>query len=97
MLDVHELGGTLPGRPWTRHGYGVGLMVGEIRDIGRALGHTGGGPFSTNAVYHVPDMSITVAAFTDAEDPAPVEFEAASIARLNGRRGYAPSTASPSG
>ncbi|WP_280652837.1 serine hydrolase domain-containing protein [Jannaschia formosa] len=58
------LGDALPGRPWTRHGYGLGLMIGEMR--GRpAAGHSGGGPGATCAVFRVGGT--VVAAFaTDA-------------------------------
>lgn len=65
MRQAHVLGGTLPDRPWLRHGYGLGLMSGAVA-IGRAEGHSGAGPFCTNAVYHFADRGVTVATFSDA-------------------------------
>jgi CubicO group peptidase (beta-lactamase class C family) len=66
MLVTHPLGGALPGRPWTECGYALGLMSGRMGTAGRAIGHSGGGPFSVNAVYHFPDLDTpaTVASFT---------------------------------
>lgn len=83
MLVRRSLGGAIPGRPWTECGYALGLMSGVMGDAGRAIGHTGGGPFSVNAVYHFPDLPdpTTIAAFTDAPDQGVAEFAAASIAR----------------
>jgi D-alanyl-D-alanine carboxypeptidase len=83
MLSRHPLGGAIAGRPWTDCGYGLGLMTGRMRDIGRAIGHSGGGPFSVNAVYHFPDRDIpvTVACFTDGEDEGRAEFEAVRLAQ----------------
>ncbi|NVO55058.1 beta-lactamase family protein [Rhodobacteraceae bacterium B1Z28] len=67
MLKTKLLGGPLPGRPWTTCGYALGLMSGTIDGIGRSVGHSGGGPFCVNAVYHFPDANdpITIASFTD--------------------------------
>lgn len=81
MLERHELGDALPGRPWTARGYGLGLMSGRMEDAGRAIGHSGGGPGCVNAVYHFPDITpITVAVFTEGDDEGLAEFEAASVA-----------------
>lgn len=82
MLQRIPLGGALEGRPWTDCGYGLGLMIGSMGPSGRAIGHSGGGPFSTNAVYHFPDRSqpITVASFCDDTAEGQVEFEAAALA-----------------
>lgn len=81
-MERYNLGGALPGRPWTACGYGLGLMSGRMRDSGRAIGHSGGGPFCVNAVYHFPDLlhAITVATFTDGVDEGAAETEAARIA-----------------
>jgi D-alanyl-D-alanine carboxypeptidase len=81
MLARYELGGPMPGRPWTHCGYGLGLMSGRMGEAGRALGHSGGGPGCVNAVYHFPDgaVPVTVAAFTDGQDEGAAEFEAMSI------------------
>ena len=54
MMERHDLGGALPGRPWTACGYGLGLMSGRMGDSGWAIGHSGSGLFCANAVYHFP-------------------------------------------
>jgi D-alanyl-D-alanine carboxypeptidase len=78
MLIRHPLGGAIEGRPWTECGYALGLMSGRFGNIGRAIGHSGGGPFSVNAVYHFPDQNgpVTVASFADGCHEAAVEFAA---------------------
>lgn len=82
MMTPHPVGGALPGRPWTRCGYGIGLMAGEAGASGRTIGHSGSGPFSVNAVYHFPDVAepATVACFTDGRDEGVAEFEAVRLA-----------------
>ncbi|MEM6711909.1 MAG: serine hydrolase domain-containing protein [Pseudomonadota bacterium] len=82
MLGTLELGGLLPGRPWVQCGYALGLMSGEMASVGRAIGHSGAGPFSVNAVYHFPDRPdpVTVAYFTDGTDEGVAEFAAKAIA-----------------
>lgn len=55
MLDAKYLGGAIPDRPWTKCGYALGLMSGAVKVAGKAVGHSGAGPFSVNAVYHFPD------------------------------------------
>lgn len=67
MLAPHPLGGAIEGRPWTECGYGLGVMSGRVGEVGRAIGHSGGGPFCVNAVYHFPDgeRPVTVASFTN--------------------------------
>lgn len=82
MMERYELGGGLPGRPWTACGYGLGLMSRRMGNPGRAIGHSGGGPFCVNAVYQFPDLlhPITVATFTDGEDEGGAETEAVRIA-----------------
>ncbi|MEP3329171.1 serine hydrolase domain-containing protein [Sedimentitalea sp.] len=83
MLDRRSLGGPVPSRPWTDCGYALGLMSGAMDGAGRAIGHSGGGPFSVNAVYHFPDLedAMTVACFTDSTDEGVAEYAAAEIAR----------------
>lgn len=78
MRDTHHLGGAIPDRPWTECGYALGLMSGAVTGVGRAIGHSGGGPFSVNAVYHFPDAHdpITVASFTDGTAEGVAEFAA---------------------
>ncbi|WP_138469621.1 serine hydrolase [Poseidonocella sp. HB161398] len=82
MARMHRLGGALPGRPWTEHGYGLGMMTGQAGAAGRAFGHSGGGPFSTNAVYHYPEASppATVAVFVHGTEEGLAEREAARLA-----------------
>lgn len=41
MLNIHRIGGAVPGRPWTSCGYGLGLMWGEVGEVGRVIGHSG--------------------------------------------------------
>jgi len=82
MQEIHPVGDAIPGRPWTICGYGLGLMSGTMAEAGRAIGHSGAGPFCVNAVYHFPDASppITVATFTDGSDEGRAEFEAVRLA-----------------
>jgi len=77
MLDRRHLGAAVENRPWEDCGYGLGLMSGSMGRIGRAMGHSGGGAFSVNAVYHFPDRDfpITVASFSEGNDEAVPEFE----------------------
>lgn len=56
MHAARDLGGAIPGRPWTSHGYALGLMSGTMEGVGRAVGHSGGGPFGVCAVYAFPDL-----------------------------------------
>lgn len=81
MLDVYPLGGAVPGRPWTACGYALGLMSGKMEGAGRAIGHSGAGPFSANAIYYFPDQAdaVTVACFTDAADEGVAEFRTAQL------------------
>ena len=82
MRETLRLGDALPGRPWTTHGYATGLMSGRVGAAGRAMGHSGAGPFSVNAVYHFPDLPrpVTVASFTDGHDEGVAEREAVRLA-----------------
>ncbi|WP_274425553.1 serine hydrolase domain-containing protein [Chelativorans sp. YIM 93263] len=82
LLVRYPLGGAIPGRPWTECGYALGLMSGTMGRSGRAIGHSGGGPFCVNAVYHFPDRQVpmTVACFTDGTDEGQAELCACSLA-----------------
>ncbi len=82
MQDDRPLSFSDPGRPWTRAGYGLGLMIGDVGSAGRVIGHSGGGPFSANAVYAVPDCpgSPVVACFTPGGNEAPAEHAAVALA-----------------
>jgi len=70
MKIQHPIGGAMPGRPWVKTGYGLGLMNGTMSKAGRAFGHSGVGPSSVSAVYHFPECQpvCTVAAFTEGND-----------------------------
>jgi CubicO group peptidase (beta-lactamase class C family) len=50
MRSAHRIGPAIPGRPWREPGYGLGLMM-EMAGTGGPVGHTGGGPGTTIAVY----------------------------------------------
>ena len=75
MLEPLVLGGSLDGRPWETAGYGLGVMAGAFQGVGRVVGHTGGGPVSACAVYHIPEAPrpVTIAAFSATPDPAACE------------------------
>lgn len=84
MLDAYPVGGAVPGRPWTTAGYGLGLMIGQGQPPGEYVGHTGGGPGSTSAVYQFagvpPGARRTAASFAPVDDPAVVETRALAVA-----------------
>jgi CubicO group peptidase (beta-lactamase class C family) len=67
--------GLVPGRPWRSMRFGLGVMIGETADLGKAVGHSGAGPGSVSAVYHFGDRTppCTYAAFAAAEVPSVVE------------------------
>lgn len=75
MTTVHPLGWTVPGRPWTETGYGLGLMSGRMAKGGRAVGHSGVGPSDVCAIYHFPETHPprTAAAFTRGHDEGVTE------------------------
>lgn len=86
MLRAHPIGDDVPGRPWTTHAYGLGLMIGTLADeYGRtaAIGHSGAGPGCVNAVYHFPRLArpVTMACFGEGGDEGMTEREALRIAR----------------
>jgi hypothetical protein len=64
------LGGRLPGRVWRTTGFGIGLMIGEMTDVGLAVGHPGAGPGGGRAVYGFVDQNAprTIAAFAEGDD-----------------------------
>ena len=82
MLNARPVGGPVPGRPWRTGRYGLGLMAG-IGDTGATfVGHTGGGPGSTAAVYQCRSRpGRTAAAFVPAEEPAVAERRAMELAQ----------------
>lgn len=74
MLQVRTLGGPISGRPWTSPGYGLGVMAGGTDNNLFVMGHTGGGPGSDIAVYHMTDpVPMTCAAFSTSADGIDVE------------------------
>lgn len=75
MKTLYPLGEALPGRPWEETGYGLGLMGGRMSMAGPALGHSGCGPGSVNAVYYFPQChpTCTVGAFSQGEDEGVTE------------------------
>lgn len=88
MRRARPIGGAVPGRPWVRHDYGLGLMIGtwaDERGTTSVVGHTGGGPGCVNAVYHFPDLGdgVTVACFAEGPNEAITEWEALRLARLD--------------
>ncbi len=82
MAKAVPVGGPIAGRPWISPGYGLGLMVGGMAEVGaeaacEVLGHSAGGPGSAGAVYTAfSGRPATVAAFTAGEDEGPAEFAA---------------------
>jgi CubicO group peptidase (beta-lactamase class C family) len=86
MCVPHPVGGPVSGRPWTEAGYGLGLMIGQGKPPARYIGHTGGGPGSSSAVFQcVPDHDgsrgrRTAAAFAAFDDPRVVEERAMALA-----------------
>lgn len=58
MRTPHPLGGPLEGRPWKTTGYGLGLMIGTFESDVPVMGHTGGGPGSTIAVYRACGLGV---------------------------------------
>jgi CubicO group peptidase (beta-lactamase class C family) len=86
MRARHPIGGTEPGRPWQSSGYGLGLMIGTGQPPALYVGHTGGGPGSTSAVFQCaekeagPSSPSTAAAFAPVDHPGAVEGRAMALA-----------------
>lgn len=82
MLRARPLGEAIDGRPWTQHGYALGLMTGRCGPAGRMLGHSGGGPFSVCAIYHLRNRPspVTVACFAEGRDVGVAESAAVAAA-----------------
>lgn len=76
MTDGQNVGGPTPDRPWSRPAYGLGLMCGDT-EVGRAAGHTGGGPDSVVAIY---DGARTAGAFAVRGDVGAIEKAAMEAA-----------------
>jgi D-alanyl-D-alanine carboxypeptidase len=93
MTTRRPIGGSLPDQPWRSTGCGLGLMIGQCEigqdEIGNSeigdfvadcIGHTGGGPGSSSAVYQQIGGSRTAAAFAPLEAPGFVERHAMTLA-----------------
>jgi CubicO group peptidase (beta-lactamase class C family) len=82
MKTMHTLGGSIAGRPWTRIGYGLGLMMGEMGDAGTAFGHSGVGHDCVSSLYWFsePPGSPVVAVFGQGTDEGITEAEAVRLA-----------------
>ena len=82
MRAFWPLGESLAGRPWTRTGYGLGLMMGEMGEAGRVYGHSGVGHDNVSALYCFPQLAgkPIVAVFAQGADEGVAEFEAARLA-----------------
>lgn len=84
MQDCRVLGGELPNRPWQDGGYGLGLMIGNVKGVGRAVGHSGGGNASVSALYAFLDLPgrPIVSAFAEGTDEGVAEHEALRLAKM---------------
>jgi CubicO group peptidase (beta-lactamase class C family) len=82
MKTMHALGGSIAGRPWTRIGYGLGLMMGEMGDAGTAFGHSGVGHDCVSSLYWFSELpgSPVVAVFGQGTDEGITEAEAVRLA-----------------
>jgi D-alanyl-D-alanine carboxypeptidase len=82
MKAARALGGSIAGRPWTKIGYGLGLMMGEMGDAGKAFGHSGAGPDSVSSLYCFSELpgSPVVAVFGRGPDEGITEMEVARLA-----------------
>ena len=82
MQGQRMLGGPLPGRPWTHTGYGLGLMIGNLNDAGRVVGHSGVGHDSVSALYAFLDLPgcPVVSAFAPGTDEGMAEHETVRLA-----------------
>jgi CubicO group peptidase (beta-lactamase class C family) len=82
MKTVYPLGSGIVGRPWTKTGYGLGLMIGEMGEAGAAVGHSGVGHDSVSSLYCFPALSESpvVAVFGQGTDEGITETEAVRLA-----------------
>jgi D-alanyl-D-alanine carboxypeptidase len=91
MREPRPVKADLAGRPWQTAGYGLGLMIDTASPHGPCLGHTGQGPESVSAAYHLPGLTppLTVAAFAPTDEQGVAECavleEAARLRRVGGR------------
>jgi D-alanyl-D-alanine carboxypeptidase len=82
MKTKHALGDSVPGRPWTKIGYGLGLMMGQMADAGTAFGHSGASHDSVSSLYCFSELpgSPVVAVFGQGADEGITEAEAVRLA-----------------
>jgi D-alanyl-D-alanine carboxypeptidase len=82
MKTTRALGGSIAGRPWTKIGYGLGLMTGEMGDAGAAFGHSGAGHDSVSSLYCFSELpgKPVVAVFGRGTDEGIAELEAVRLA-----------------
>ncbi len=83
MQNKYVLGDVVPNRPWEKIGYGLGVMIGRMKDAGRVIGHSGVGHDTVSALYaflDLPDRPI-VSVFAQGTDEGVVEYEAVRLAR----------------
>jgi CubicO group peptidase (beta-lactamase class C family) len=82
MCSGRVLGGSVPGRPWTQIGYGLGLMIGNMNGAGRVFGHSGVGHDTVSALYAFLDLPgrPIVAAFAQGTNEGVPENEAVRLA-----------------
>lgn len=82
MKTMHALGGSVAGRPWTRIGYGLGLMMGEMGEGGAVFGHSGVGHDCVSSLYCFSELpgGPIVAVFGQGSDEATTETEAMRLA-----------------
>jgi CubicO group peptidase (beta-lactamase class C family) len=77
MSEGIAVGDPGEGRPWRHATYGLGVMTGITTSGTRVVGHTGGGPGSGIAVYHVPEqVGATVAVFATTAAAGDIEADA---------------------
>ncbi|MCB8820810.1 serine hydrolase domain-containing protein [Microvirga rosea] len=76
MATAYELPGPIPDRPWLDPGYGLGVMIGSATSGLAVIGHTGGGPGSTVAVFQPTVGGPAASVFMACEDAGPTERKA---------------------
>jgi CubicO group peptidase (beta-lactamase class C family) len=82
MKAMCALGGAIAGRPWTKTGYGLGLMIGELGEAGTVFGHSGVGHDSVSSLYCFSELpgNPVVAVFGRGTDEGVTEAEAVRLA-----------------
>lgn len=74
MRQARAVGPAIQGRPFAAPGYGLGLMI-DMAGPDGPVGHTGGGPGSSIAVYRRERSGapIVISAYVDRDDPGTIE------------------------